>query len=582
MAIILEDYKTAYDLTVRGLNDELIQVMYGDNNITAEKQQFYNANILTYNNEQIKEKYFMKDEKYIKSLIKLRDKIRKSIIGTYLNKMPVDFPTRMFIPFNDVKLTSTILKYLGTSKDKNTLTEDYILKTIKDLLKHDKTPIVCCSKDSIKIKDEKLMKKIMKMYLLDKLSPKKVIEEYKLGKKEFDIIIENLELDIKKNTAQAGESVGILSAYSISERITQAGLDSKHHAGMGGGFGLPDIKQMLDISENLHHPTMTIVLKDKVRNNEEIVNLINNKIKQIQFKDLHDNIEVIYDPTRMYEKQDDIMNNLNSNEVKDPLKINWLFRIYLNKKRLLINSVSIMDICLKINQHLKSFKLQNRMAKQKKVILQKILNFEILSNNENSDIPIIHLRLQLKDINVNLFNDIIKNVIDDLIINGISNIENSTVVKKNNRFNIDEKGDMKSETEYVIQTTGINNLEIRHIEGIDLNRTMCNSGYEIYKLYGIEALRSFILEVLLDFIGKQANFNHMTVLVDYITHYGKPTGVNFHGMLKTPASIISEAALQQPMSVIQDAAAFNKSDKINGVSGKIMLGQCVQHGSCAS
>ena len=138
----------------------------------------------------------MKDEKYIHSLIKLRDKIRKSIIKTYLNKMPVDFPTRLFIHFNDVKLTSTILKYIGEEKGKEQLTEEYIIKSIKDLLKHNNTPIVCCSDDSIKIKDEKIMKKIMKLYLLDKLSPKKIITEYKLDKKQFDNIIENLKLDI--------------------------------------------------------------------------------------------------------------------------------------------------------------------------------------------------------------------------------------------------------------------------------------------------------------------------------------------------------------------------------------------------
>lgn len=582
MAIILEDYKTTYDLTVRGLNDEIIQIMYGDNNITADKQQFYNANILTYNNQQIRDKYFMKDEKYIHSLIKLRDKIRDSIIRTYLNKMPVEFPTKLFIHFNDVKLTSTILKYVGESNDKEQLTEEYILKSIKELLKHDNTPIVCCSNDSIKIKDEKLMKKVMKLYLLDKLSPKKIITEYKLDKVHFDNLIENLKSDIKKNTVQAGESVGILSAYSISERITQAGLDSKHHAGMGGGIGLPDIKQMLDISENLHHPYMTIILDKKIRGNEEIVKLINNKIKQIQFKDLRNNIEVIFDPNRSYEKQDDIMNNFNNSEIKDPKKINWLFRIFLNKKRLLINSVNLIDICMKLDQYFRNIKLQNRGSKQMKTLLQKLLNYEILTNNENSDIPVIHLRLQLKDININVFDDIIKNILDELIINGISNIENSTVIKKNNRFNIIDDGDIKPETEYIIQTTGINNFDIRFIEGIDLNNSMCNSGFEIYNLYGIEALRSYILEVLLDFAGKQANYNHMTVLVDYITHYGKPTGVNFHGMLKTQASIISEASLQQPMTVLQEAAAFNKVDKINGVSGQIMLGQCVSHGSCTN
>ena len=59
-----------------------------------------------------------------------------------------------------------------------------------------------------------------------------------------------------------------------------------------------------------------------------------------------------------------------------------------------------------------------------------------------------------------------------MIINGISNIENASVVKKNNRFNIAENGDMKPETEYVIQTTGINNHDIRFISNIDLNEIL--------------------------------------------------------------------------------------------------------------
>lgn len=580
MAIILEDYVTSYDSTVRNVNDELIQIVYGDNNVSAEKQQYYNANILKMNNEEIRKNYLFKNEDYVKKLIKLRDKIRKSIINSYINKMSTDFPVKLFIPFNNVNLNNQILRFANNQK--SDLTEEYVENKIKELLKHKNTPLVCCLDDSIKLKDEKIMKKVFKFYLMDKLAPKKVIDDYKIKKSDFDEIVNNLITDIKKNMAVAGESVGILSAYSISERITQAGLDAKHHAGMGGGFGLADVKQLLDISENLHHPNMTIILDKDVRNNENTVNLINNKIKQIIFKDLHDNIEIIYDPKKAFEKTDEIMNNFNNDgeALKDSEKINWLFRIYLNKERLLLNSVNLLDICMKLDQYLRNRNIQSKRTKQKKSLIQKILNYEILTNNENSDKPVIHLRLQLKEIDINTFNDIISDILDDLIISGISDIETANVVKKNNRFIIDKEGNIKNEPEYTISTTGYNNLDIRFIKNIDLTQTICNSGYEIYKLYGIEALRSYILEVLIDFIGKQSNYNHMTVLVDYICHYAKPTGVNFHGMCKTTASIISEASLQQPMTVLQDAAAFGKSDKIKGVSSKIMLGQCVQHGSC--
>lgn len=578
MAIILEDYVTSYDSTVRNVNDELIQIVYGDNNVSAERQQYYSANMLKMKDEEIKKNYLYKNENYIKKLIDLRDKIRISIIGAYINKMPSDFPTKLFVPFNDVNLNNMILKY--ASNQKTDIDEKYIENKIKELLNHENLPMVCAHKDSVKLKDEKIMKKVFKFYLMDKLAPKKIIEDYKINKTNFDKIVESLKLDIKKNMACAGESVGILSAYSISERITQAGLDAKHHAGMGGGFGLPDVKQLLDISENLHHPNMTIILNKEVRDKEDIANLINNKIKQITFKDLHNNIEIVYDPNKRFEKEDEIMNNLNNDESKDPLKINWLFRIFINKERLLLNSLNLMDICMKIDEFLRNRNIQLKRSKINKTLIQKILNYEILTNNENNDKPVIHLRLQLREIDINTLNNIISNILDSLIISGIPDIENSNVVKKNNRFIIDENGNMKNEPEYTILTTGYNNLDIRFIKNIDLTQTICNSGYEIYNLYGIEALRAYILEVLIDFIGKQSNYNHMTVLVDYICHYAKPSGVNFHGMMKTTASIISEASLQQPMTVIQDAAAFGKSDKIKGVSSKIMLGQCVSHGSC--
>ena len=45
-------------------------------------------------------------------------------------------------------------------------------------------------------------------------------------------------------------------------------------------------------------------------------------------------------------------------------------------------------------------------------------------------------------------------------------------------------------SELIIVTEGINMLDIRKIDGIDLTRTYCNDIQTIYKYYGIEAARS--------------------------------------------------------------------------------------------
>lgn len=583
MAIILEDYAVKYDLTVRDVNENIIQLFYGDNNIDPERQYIYNAGILKMNNKEIEDKYFYQNKDYIKKLIKLRDKIRKSIINVYINKMPADFPVKFCIPFNIRKINNIILMCQNEKRKETDLKEDYILAEIKNFLKHSNSAISCAIKDNLRVKDEKQMKKLFKLFLFDILAPGKLIRDYKLNKKEFDEIINILKTNIKSNIILPGESVGILAAYSISQPITQQGLRSTHASGMGGGFSLADIKQLLDISENLHNPIMTIVMNEDIRNDKNKVNLINYNIKQTSLKDLHNNIEVIFDPNRGYEKEDEIMNNFNDkeNELKDSTKINWLYRIYLNKEKLLITNISLFDIMVKIDETMRNKYIQiKRGLKNKKLILSKIINYEILSNDDNSNKPIIHVRFQLKDININIFNDIIDEVLDGILIKGIANIEDSQVIERNNRFEINKDGGLEQKKENIIMTRGINNLDIRFLKGIDLTQSICNNGNDIYNLYGIEALRAYIIEILIDFIGKEANYNHISLLADYICHYGKPSGVNFHGMMKTEASIISEAALQQPMTVLQDAAAFGKSDKIYGVSSKILAGQCVPRGSC--
>lgn len=584
MAIILEDYALSYDLTVRDVKDNIIQIFYGDNNIDPEKQYTYIANILNMNNKEIKDMYYYKDEQFIPKLIKLRDKIRNSIIGVYINKMPATFPNKFCIPFNVRKINNIIL-ISQSKKDKKAsdLDEAYIMDNIKEFLNHVNSGICCCNNESIKLKDEKQVKKLFKLFLYDVLAPNKLIKKYNINKKEFDEIINVLKTNIKTNVIIPGECVGILAAYSISQPITQQGLRSTHASGMGGGFSLADIKQLLDISENLHNPIMTLVLDKNIRTDKNKVNLVNYNIKQTSLKDLHNNIEVIFDPKKSFEKEDEIMNNFNDDEnIKDSTKINWLFRIYLNKEKMLIANISLLDIMAKVDETMRNRNIQlKRGLKNRKLILSKILNYEILSNDDNSNKPVIHIRFQLKDIDNDIFDDIIDEVLDNILIKGISDIEDSQVIERNNRFEIDKDGNLEQLKENIIMTKGINNLDIRFLKGIDLTQSICNNGNDIYNLYGIEALRSYIIEILIDFIGKDANYNHISLLADYICHYGKPTGVNFHGMMKTEASIISEAALQQPMTVLQDAAAFGKSDKVHGVSSKIMAGQCVPRGSCA-
>jgi DNA-directed RNA polymerase II subunit RPB1 len=579
MAIIMEDYYESYDMTVRDIKDNIIQFIFGDNNIDPEKQYIYTLNILKMNDDEIKKKYFYKNENFYKKLCKYRNEIRDAINKVYINKMPSDFPNKIKIPIN-FRYIDNFINSKQNEINKTDLTEDFILKELKNLLNHNNIKLNCYTNNkSIKAIDEKYSKKLIKLYIYSVLSPKQCIEEYKINKNDFNEIIKFIISNFKTNIIQPGECVGILSAYSISQPITQAGLRSTHASGMGGGFSLADIKQMLDISESLHNPMMTIVLDEETRNNKNKVNYINYSIKQTKLENIRNNIEIIYDPDNEFYEKDEIINTFNKKDDKVNNKmINWLFRIFLNKEQLLLTNITLFDIMNKIDDE---FTYRNiNKKKEKKSILQNIKSYKILANNDNNDKPIIHLRLQLSDVNINLLNNIVDVILDDILIKGLNNIDDSNIIERNNRFITDKDGSLKQEKENIIITKGINNIDIRYLNGVDLTQTICNNVNDIYELYGIEAVRTYIIEVLLDFIGKDANYNHISLLTDYICHYSYPIAINFHGMMKTDAAITSEAALQQPMTVLQDAAVFSKSDKVHGVSSQIITGQCITRGSC--
>ena len=60
-----------------------------------------------------------------------------------------------------------------------------------------------------------------------------------------------------------------------------------------------------------------------------------------------------------------------------------------------------------------------------------------------------------------------------------------------------ESQKLVEDTQYVIYTAGVNMVDIRYLNGIDINRTICNNVIKIYENFGIEALRTILLKEFL-------------------------------------------------------------------------------------
>mgnify|MGYP001466878412 CR=1 FL=1 len=106
-----------------------------------------------------------------------------------------------------------------------------------------------------------------------------------------------------------------------------------------------------------------------------------------------------------------------------------------------------------------------------------------------------------------------------------------------------------------------------------------------YKLYGVEAARNLLLYELRSTFNAggsdNINYNHLALLVDFMTHTGDITSIDRHGLTKLDIDPMSKASFEKTMEHFINAAVFNESDHLKSVSSKIMVGQVIPGGTGA-
>ena len=171
-------------------------------------------------------------------------------------------------------------------------------------------------------------------------------------------------------------------------------------------------------------------------------------------------------------------------------------------------------------------------------------------------------------------------LIENIKLKGIKNIKESEINQSPMiLFDNETQSLNKDQKEYIITTAGINIEELRLIKGIDLDRLLINDINVIYNLYGIEAARFAILDELMALTNNSVNYNHLSVLVDYMTKDGFILSIDRNGLAKTNASLLNKISFEKPIDQLINAAIFNEFDEIKGVSSRIMTGRNIKGGT---
>jgi DNA-directed RNA polymerase II subunit RPB1 len=613
-----EDVYQAYDMTVRNSTGNIIQWVYGDSGYDTGKQMEVKSRMIIMDNNTLEKSFgFTEDERkrlHIstadnRTLIELlkhdRDLLRQFQAKAVMNSKVVK--DLFYLPFH----VTRVIQYHSSKgrsakkKQEEKPSVKEILESIDYLCSARTSKVLAMTKSqmddptSVKYKNDMKHKSLFRILMREQLSPRKILIDYDMNRAQFKDMIEELILSFNRNMVQPCEMVGILAAQSIGEPLTQFTLNTFHSSGMsdmGDLSAMARFKELIGFSRNVKGPIIRVYLDDDIACNEKAAQTILYNIQNTHLHHLVTRSTVIWDTTGNHTILKDDM-------ISDPRAVfpvvgpavgdikllsraaPWTFRFEVDRMELLKRGMDLLTLKMTFVEFWETFLDQKGIKKKEKELFGLVSSLYIMSSEENSETPVLHIRVELKTYDAIVLNDLTDFFTTRFRVQGLPGVVKAVCKKElRKRFHPDTGG-LVEEDEWVITVQGTGGVTIRELlmlEGVDISRTTTNDVFTIYQLMGIEATRAALIKEFdkaYSEAGGEINYQHLSVLVDIMTHGGTVTPVNRYGINKLDTDPLSRASFEKTVEQLVQAAVFQEVDKVSSVSSRIMLGRVIRGGT---
>jgi len=435
--------------------------------------------------------------------------------------------------------------------------------------------------DHISIEARQNATLLFSILLRSTFASKRVLREYRLDETALDWLLMEVRSVFVDSLAEPGEMVGVLAAQSIGEPATQMTLNTFHYAGVSSKnvtLGVPRLKELMNATENLKTPTLTVYLKgDEGRRSRTVAEEVATSIEYTLLKDVVASAEIWYDALdetfQTCIAADREFVEFYYELYRDQIDVKELSPLVL---RLVLDPVQMADLDI--------YDLARRIELQ----IPKDGELAVLCSDNCCESLVIRLRFQTVldddacgDTELEPDIEFLKRIKDVLLskvalrgVSGIGKVYHRQVPIRGSRD--------KDEKEWMLETEGVNLAEVLGVSGVDATRTTSNSVREILEVLGIEAARkALIMELrnVIEFDGAYVNYRHLSILADQMTRLGVLTPVSRHGVRKSDAGFLMKSSFEQSVDVLMTAAQFAEEDPMTGVSANLMHGQVPKIGT---
>eukprot|EP01029_Cantina_marsupialis_P023652 TRINITY_DN594_c0_g2_i2.p1 TRINITY_DN594_c0_g2~~TRINITY_DN594_c0_g2_i2.p1 ORF type:complete len:1325 (-),score=524.46 TRINITY_DN594_c0_g2_i2:175-4149(-) len=605
----LEDCMVQYDGTVRNAKGEIVQFLYGEDGMEGRWIEFQHMDILKFNNKQFRAHYhfdtnkanfgriessgvnyllpevqhsLQNDAECATLLAKEEDQLKADrdelILIAAARADPVDL--KFALPVNIDRIIWNAKRTCPQDADKpSELHPREIIERVQELLTHGL--LVVKGADKISVDAQHRATLLFSIYIRSKLASKRVLRELRLSREAFHYVVDQIQTRFQRAMALPGEMVGVIAAQSIGEPATQMTLNTFHFAGVSAKnvtLGVPRLKELLNATENLSTPQLTIHLAS--HSDRTFADRKQQSLKFLRFGDLFDSAEILFEPSLehlTYPEDKDFMEMCTTMEedkedVENPAP--WVLRIVLNRAAVVARSLDpdrIKEVIMakaRLGIVVRHPDMGTEGDFVFRIRLQRALYDE--SSDETKLRIVDEMRRMLE-------------TLSDLTLSGVDAIKD--VFLRNNEssvFSYSENKSMEQQSEWVLITDGCNLKDVMVEPDIDHTRVLSNSIREVAAVLGIEACRKCLQEELrqvLSFDNSYVNYRHLSILCDVMCMTGELMSIDRHGIKRNHGGLLAKASFEQQFENLIRSAAFAECDPIQSVSSCIMTGSLSKAGT---
>jgi len=629
----MEDLMINYDMTIRSNKGKIIQFSYGDDNIDPTKLEsqhvpfakmtigdmynHYNIPASAERDVMVFEEATLKqyrketaetNERHRLYIDNLRDRISLIVRYVFHNK----FENTIACPVAFYYVIDNIAGQFGLQKG-SSIVDLTILDAYKLIEEYYES---LCSYYYIQPTD------LFKTLYFFFLSPRVLIYERRFHTKALTVLLDTIVLQYKRAIVAPGEMVGIIAAQSIGEPTTQMTLNTFHFCGVSSKSnvtrGVPRIEEILSLSVETKNPSLTVYLKKEDQQSRQKAQNIMYMLEHTKLSGLIIGTEICFDPfdTKTLIEEDELtmlqfreFENLirggggaPPTSTSKTLISKWVVRLELSPEKMMEKNITMDDVhfsikkqygdiveCIysdynadklifriRLKEALKNVK-KAAAKKTKPVLVSDSAEDVVVGDDDIASAPdeMDGLSLQDQTNDIYLLRSFQEQLLENVVIKGVKKLKKVLLRKLQGTLTYEE-GEYKTHDIWVLDTVGINLVEVLSQDFIDSTRTISNDIHEVYKCFGIEAARQCIFNEfaeVVEFDGATIDFHHLNLLCDRIASVSRLISICRHGINTDDIGPIAKASFEETPEMFLRAGKHAQLDMVTGVSANVMCGQ---------